>query len=67
MDVSDPFVSMNIPLPLDAILFINEVISELSAKRDGIGIPFSPLWPSKVDVANPIAPESIESLTIFSI
>ena len=42
-------------------------ISLSSANLEGIGTPFSPLCPSKVDVAKPNPPLIIDSFTIACI
>jgi hypothetical protein len=59
-----PLVSMKTPRPASPRAPVRASISRSSARRDGIGMPFSPLCCSSVDVANPIAPARTASSTI---
>jgi hypothetical protein len=58
-----PLVSMNTPRPASPRAPVSARISRSSARRDGIGIPFSPLCCSAVEVANPMAPAAMASRT----
>ena len=58
-----PFVSMKTPRPASPSAPVSASISRSSASRDGIGMPFSPLCCSSVDVAKPIAPARSASST----
>ena len=58
-----PLVSMNTPLPTSPSAPVSSSISCSSASREGIGMPASPLCCSSVEVANPMAPASIASMT----
>jgi hypothetical protein len=51
-----PLVSMNTPLPTSPSAPVSSISSCSSARRDGIGTPFSPLCCSSVEVAKPTAP-----------
>jgi hypothetical protein len=51
-----PFVSMNTPRPASPRAPVSANNSLSSARREGIGMPFSPLCCSRVEVAKPIAP-----------
>ena len=59
-----PLVSMKTPRPVSLRAPVSSNISCSSARRDGIGIPFSPLCCSKVDVAKPTAPTDNASTRI---
>ena len=58
-----PFVSMNTPRPASPSAPVRASISASSARREGIGMPASPLCCSSVDVANPMAPARTASRT----
>ena len=59
-----PLVSMKTPRPASLRAPVSSNISYSSARRDGIGIPFSPLCCSRVDVAKPTAPTDSASTRI---
>ena len=59
-----PLVSMKTPRPASPSAPVRARISRSSASRDGIGIPFSPLCCSSVDVAKPTAPARTASRTM---
>ena len=58
-----PLVSMNTPRPASPSAPVSASISRSSASRDGMGMPFSPLCCSSVEVAKPMAPARIASST----
>jgi hypothetical protein len=58
-----PLVSMKTPRPASPSAPVRASISASSARREGMGIPFSPLCCSRVDVAKPMAPARIASST----
>ena len=53
-----PLVSMNTPRPASPSAPVSASISRSSARREGMGMPFSPLCCSSVEVAKPIAPDA---------
>ena len=59
-----PLVSMNTPRPASPSAPVSASISRSSASRDGIGMPFSPLCCSSVEVAKPMAPARMASTTM---
>ena len=59
-----PLVSMKTPRPTSPSAPVSAVISRSSARRDGIGMPFSPLCCSRVEVAKPMAPVRRASTTM---
>ena len=63
MVVVMPFVSMNTPLPASPSAPVSSKSSCSSARREGIGMPFSPLCCSSVEVEKPTAPARRPSTT----
>ena len=59
-----PLVSMNTPRPASPRAPVSASISRSSARREGMGTPFSPLCCSRVEVAKPMAPARIASSTM---
>ena len=58
---------MKIPRPSAPIALTSARSSRSSARREGIGMPFSPLCGSLVEVAKPTAPSAIASRTSAAI
>ncbi len=59
-----PLVSMKMPRPASPKAPVRASISFSSASRDGMGMPFSPLCCSRVEVAKPMAPAFTASSTM---
>ena len=58
-----PLVSMKTPRPASPRAPVRASISVSSARREGMGMPFSPLCCSSVEVAKPMAPVRTASST----
>jgi hypothetical protein len=59
-----PLVSMKTPRPASPRAPVRAKSSSGPASREGIGVPFSPLCCSRVEVAKPIAPARTASRTM---
>ena len=59
-----PLVSMKTPRPASPSAPVSASISFSSASREGMGMPFSPLCCSSVEVAKPMAPALTASSTM---
>jgi hypothetical protein len=62
-----PLVSMKTPRPASPSAPVRASISRSSARREGMGMPFSPLCCSSVEVAKPMAPARNASATMARI